>query len=76
LNNAGILNFNTIEDNQRREWDSVVAVNQKGRLARMKLQYCDAQAGRRIDREHFIDLRDYRIGGAAAYHGTKVRYAS
>ena len=36
INNAGILNFNRIEDTSEEEWDSVVAVNQKGVWLGMK----------------------------------------
>src|SRR5258708_8971325 len=36
INNAGILNFSRIEDTSEEEWDSVVAVNQKGVWLGMK----------------------------------------
>ena len=36
VNNAGILNFSRIEDTSEEEWDSVVAVNQKGVWLGMK----------------------------------------
>ena len=36
VNNAGILNFKRIEETSEEEWDSVVAVNQKGVWLGMK----------------------------------------
>jgi cyclopentanol dehydrogenase len=72
VNNAGILNFNRIEDTTEEEWDSVVAVNQKGVWLGMKTA---VPAMRKRGGGSIVNISSiYGIigsAGAAAYHGTK-----
>ncbi|MDO8434077.1 MAG: glucose 1-dehydrogenase, partial [Candidatus Binatus sp.] len=72
VNNAGILNFKTIEDTSEEEWDSVVAVNQKGVWLGMKFA---VPAMRKRGGGSIVNISSiYGIigsAGAAAYHGTK-----
>jgi cyclopentanol dehydrogenase len=72
VNNAGILNFNRIEDTTEEEWDAVVAVNQKGVWLGMKVV---APAMRKRGGGSIINISSIfgLVGsaGAAAYHGTK-----
>ncbi|SRR5579885_327855 len=72
VNNAGILSFNRIEDTSEEEWDSVVAVNQKGVWLGMKTA---VPAMRRRGGGSIVNISSiYGIigsAGAAAYHGTK-----
>jgi cyclopentanol dehydrogenase len=72
VNNAGILNFKRIEDTSEEEWDSVVAVNQKGVWLGMKTA---VPAMRRRRGGSIVNISSiYGIigsAGAAAYHGTK-----
>ncbi len=72
VNNAGILSFNRIEDTSEEEWDSVVAVNQKGVWLGMKTA---VPAMRRRGSGSIVNISSiYGIigsAGAAAYHGTK-----
>ena len=63
VNNAGILNLEGIVETSEEEWDAVVTVNQKGRMARD--ESCggrDAQSRRRLDHQHLLDIRNDRIG--------------
>src|SRR5579885_2119426 len=72
VNNAGILSFNRIEDTSEEEWDSVVAVNQKGVWLGMKTA---VPAMRRRGGGSIINISSiYGLvgsAGSAAYHGTK-----
>jgi cyclopentanol dehydrogenase len=72
VNNAGILSFNPIEDTTEEEWDSVVAVNQKGVWLGMKTA---VPAMRKRGGGAIVNISSiYGMigsGGAAAYHGTK-----
>jgi cyclopentanol dehydrogenase len=72
VNNAGILNFSRIEDTSEEEWDSVVAVNQKGVWLGMKTA---VPAMRKRGGGSIVNISSiYGIigsAGAAAYHGTK-----
>ena len=72
VNNAGILSFNAIEDTTEEEWDSVVAVNQKGVWLGMKTA---VPAMRKRGGGSIVNISSIygMIGsaGAAAYHGTK-----
>ena len=72
VNNAGILNFSRIEDTSEEEWDSVVAVNQKGVWLGMKTS---VPAMRKRGGGSIVNISSiYGIigsAGAAAYHGTK-----
>ncbi len=72
VNNAGILSFNPIEDTTEEEWDSVVAVNQKGVWLGMKTA---VPAMRKRGGGAIVNISSIygMIGsaGAAAYHGTK-----
>jgi cyclopentanol dehydrogenase len=72
VNNAGILSFNPIEDTTEEEWDSVVAVNQKGVWLGMKTA---VPAIRKRGGGSIVNISSIygMIGsaGAAAYHGTK-----
>jgi cyclopentanol dehydrogenase len=72
VNNAGILNFNRIEDTSEEEWDAVVAVNQKGVWLGMKTA---VPAMRKRGGGSIVNISSiYGIigsAGAAAYHGTK-----
>ena len=72
VNNAGILNFKRIEETSEEEWDSVVAVNQKGVWLGMKTA---APAMRKRRGGSIVNISSiYGIigsSGAAAYHGTK-----
>jgi cyclopentanol dehydrogenase len=72
INNAGILNFKTIEETSEEEWDAVVAVNQKGVWLGMKTAV-PAMRKRRGGSIVNISSIYGLIGsaGAAAYHGTK-----
>jgi NAD(P)-dependent dehydrogenase (short-subunit alcohol dehydrogenase family) len=72
VNNAGILNFKRIEETSEEEWDSVVAVNQKGVWLGMKTA---VPAMRKRRGGSIVNISSiYGIigsAGAAAYHGTK-----
>jgi cyclopentanol dehydrogenase len=72
VNNAGILSFAPIEDTTEEEWDSVVAVNQKGVWLGMKTA---VPAMRKRGGGAIVNISSIygMIGsaGAAAYHGTK-----
>jgi cyclopentanol dehydrogenase len=72
VNNAGILSFAPIEDTTEEEWDSVVAVNQKGVWLGMKTA---VPAMRKRGGGAIVNISSiYGMigsGGAAAYHGTK-----
>jgi cyclopentanol dehydrogenase len=72
VNNAGILNFSRIEDTSEEEWDTVVAVNQKGVWLGMKTA---VPAMRKRGGGSIVNISSiYGMigsGGAAAYHGTK-----
>jgi cyclopentanol dehydrogenase len=72
VNNAGILSFNPIEETTEEEWDSVVAVNQKGVWLGMKTA---VPAMRKRGGGSIVNISSIygMIGsaGAAAYHGTK-----
>jgi NAD(P)-dependent dehydrogenase (short-subunit alcohol dehydrogenase family) len=72
VNNAGILNFKRIEETSEEEWDSVVAVNQKGVWLGMKTA---VPAMRKRRGGSIVNVSSiYGIigsAGAAAYHGTK-----
>jgi cyclopentanol dehydrogenase len=72
VNNAGILSFAPIEDTTEEEWDSVVAVNQKGVWLGMKTA---VPAMRKRGSGAIVNISSiYGMigsGGAAAYHGTK-----
>jgi cyclopentanol dehydrogenase len=72
VNNAGILNFKRIEETSEEEWDSVVAVNQKGVWLGMKTA---VSAMRKRRGGSIVNISSiYGIigsAGAAAYHGTK-----
>ena len=72
VNNAGILNFKRIEETSEEEWDSVVAVNQKGVWLGMKTA---VPAMRKRRGGSIVNISSIYgiIGspGAAAYHGTK-----
>jgi NAD(P)-dependent dehydrogenase (short-subunit alcohol dehydrogenase family) len=72
VNNAGILNFNRIEDTTEEEWDAVVAVNQKGVWLGIKTAL---PAMRKRHGGSIVNISSIYglIGssGAAAYHGTK-----
>jgi NAD(P)-dependent dehydrogenase (short-subunit alcohol dehydrogenase family) len=72
VNNAGILNFKRIEETSEEEWDSVVAVNQKGVWLGMKTA---VPAMRKCRGGSIVNISSiYGIigsAGAAAYHGTK-----
>ena len=72
VNNAGILNFKRIEETSEEEWDSVVAVNQKGVWLGMKTA---VHAMRKRRGGSIVNISSiYGIigsAGAAAYHGTK-----
>src|ERR1700686_4796354 len=72
VNNAGILNFKRIEETSEEEWDSVVAVNQKGVWLGMKTA---VPAMRKRGGGSIVNISSiYGIkgsAGAAAYHGTK-----
>ena len=72
VNNAGILNFKRIEETSEEEWDSVVAVNQKGVWLGMKTAV-PAMRKRRGGSIVNISSIYGLVGsaGAAAYHGTK-----
>ncbi len=73
VNNAGILNFSRIEDTSEEEWDTVVAVNQKGVWLGMKTAV-PAMRKRGGGSIVYISSIYGLVGSAGAYQGYRLHH--